>query len=57
MTTSLDDMLTCLEPTRRCSVEGRAAQLFAMDTTPRGAGELMHFRLARLAMEGEFRWV
>ena len=57
MTTSLDDMMTCCEPTRRCSVEGRAAQLIAVDTTPRGAGELMHFRLARLAMEGEFRWV
>ena len=56
MTTSLDDMMTCLDPTRRRNVEDRAAQLVAVDRMPRGAGDLLHFRLARLAMEGEFRW-
>ena len=57
MTTSLDDMMTCLEPTRRRDVEDRAAQLIAVDMMPRGVGDLLHSRLARLAMEGEFRWV
>ena len=56
MTTSLDDMMTCLEPTRRRNVEDRAAQLIAVDMMPRGVGDLLHFHLARLAMEGEFRW-
>ena len=56
MTTSLDDMMTCLEPARRRDVEDRAALLIAVDLMPRGAGELIHSRLARLAVEGEFRW-
>ena len=59
MTTGLDDMMTCLDPTRRRDVEDRAAQLVAVEMMPRGVGDLLHFRLfrlARLAMEGEFRW-
>ena len=56
MTTSLDDMMTCLESTRRRNVEDRAAQLVAVDMMPRGVGKLVHSRLARLAMEGELRW-
>ena len=59
MTTGLDDMMTCLDPTRRRNVEDRAAQLVAVEMMPRGVGDLLHFRLfrlARLAMEGEFRW-
>ena len=56
MTTSFDDMMTCLEPARRRNVEHRAAQLIAVDMMPRGVGELIHSRLARLAMEGELRW-
>ena len=56
MTTSLDDMMTCLEPARRRDVEDRTAQLIAVDMMPRGVGELIHSRLARLAMEGELRW-
>ena len=56
MTTSLDDMMTCLEPTRRRNVEDLVAQFIAVDMMPRGVGDLLHSRLARLAMEGEFRW-
>ena len=56
MTTSLDDMMTCLDPTRRRDVEDRAARLVAVDMMPRGVGELIHSRLARLAMKGELRW-
>ena len=56
MTTSLDDMMNCLKPTGRRNVEDRAAQLIAVDMMPRGVGELIHSCLARLAMEGEFRW-
>ena len=48
--------MTCFGPARRRDVEDRAAQLIPVDMMPRGAGELIHSRLARLAMEGEFRW-
>ena len=40
----------------RRDIEDRAAQLIAVDMMPRGVGELIHSRLARLAMEGELRW-
>ena len=56
MTTTLDDMMTCLEPARGRNVEARAAQLVPVDMMPRGVGELIHSRLAWLAMEGELRW-
>ena len=46
--------MAILEPARRRDVEDRAAQLIAVDMMPRGVGELIHSRLARRAMEGEW---